>query len=134
MDFLLPPELVEFKGTLRKFFNSHITSKFLRQFLQGAPEPKVLWDKDKQRLWKQLAETGALMAPIPEEFDGLGFGLLSAQVIAQEAGRALVPLPVFETISLGIVPLGILATKEHQEKLLSKVGQGALRLTGAFEE
>jgi alkylation response protein AidB-like acyl-CoA dehydrogenase len=49
-------------------------------------------------LWKQLAETGALVMRVPEASGGAGANLLDAVILAEEAGRKLASSPLVETI------------------------------------
>ncbi len=49
-------------------------------------------------MWKGLAELGALSLRIPEQYYGLGLGLMDAAVLMEEAGRILVSGPLAETL------------------------------------
>ena len=49
-------------------------------------------------LWRDLAEMGALMMRVPEGQGGGGFSLLDAQIVAEEAGKALASAPLIEAI------------------------------------
>ncbi len=49
-------------------------------------------------LWRELAEMGALVMRVPEAQGGGGFGLLDAQIVAEEAGKALASAPLIEAI------------------------------------
>src|SRR5262245_39629257 len=51
------------------------------------------------KLWKQLAEVGALGMRVPSERGGGGASLLDACVVAAEAGRRLVTGPLLEAIA-----------------------------------
>ena len=55
-------------------------------------------DGHPRQLWKGLADQGALAVLVPEEHDGLGLGLLDAQVVARELGRGVAPGPWTATV------------------------------------
>jgi alkylation response protein AidB-like acyl-CoA dehydrogenase len=59
-----------------------------------ASGPTSLLDRD---LWKQCAAVGFLAITVPEAAGGLGLGLLDLVGVLEEAGRALLPLPLLET-------------------------------------
>jgi alkylation response protein AidB-like acyl-CoA dehydrogenase len=50
-------------------------------------------------LWQAFCELEALGMTLPETAGGLGLDLLSACLIAEEAGRVLAPIPVCESIA-----------------------------------
>ncbi len=134
MNFLLSPELSEFGEILQKFFSTRINSSFLRKHLAEAPELSPAPGKEDQELWKELGTLGIFSAFIPEKYEGLGFGLLSASLITEQAGRSLIPLPLSETIALGAIPLLLAGSEPTKQKFLPKIGTGELSLTGAFSE
>src|SRR3954468_18904219 len=49
-------------------------------------------------LWRAIGEQGWLAVLVPEEFDGIGLGLLDASVIAREFGAMTTPGPWLGTI------------------------------------
>ncbi len=122
MDFLLSDDLKEFREVLRKFFDSEISSTKMRASI----------NRDEQ-LWGSIAELGALMAAVPEEYDGLSFGSIASQVVIEESARRLCPVPLFETLTQGIAPLTLLGNTEAAKDLLKKSATGEVILTGAFE-
>ena len=73
-------------------------------------------------LWKQLAETGALVIRVPEAAGGAGGSLLDAAILAEEAGRKLAAAPLLETI----VAARLLASCEQPEaaRWLERLGNG----------
>jgi alkylation response protein AidB-like acyl-CoA dehydrogenase len=50
-------------------------------------------DGNPATLWKAAGEQGWLAVTVPEEFDGLGLGLVEAQVIARALGAGVAPGP-----------------------------------------
>jgi len=75
--------------------------RFLRQKSSRGVVRDVLNDPLKSysaTLWRDVAEQGWLGVAIPEEFGGLGLGHLELAVLAEEAGRALAPIPFSSTV------------------------------------
>ncbi|MEY2771847.1 MAG: hypothetical protein RIQ38_2266, partial [Pseudomonadota bacterium] len=57
-------------------------------------------------VWRQLAELGWWSLLVDEADGGLGLGIAEVAVIAQEAGRHLLPDPL---VDAGVLPLALLA-------------------------
>jgi alkylation response protein AidB-like acyl-CoA dehydrogenase len=49
-----------------------------------------------ERLWRTLVDTGALTMAVPAERGGWGASLLDLVLVAEQFGRALAPVPVFD--------------------------------------
>lgn len=133
MDFLLSDELKEFRLVLKKFLAGEISSEFLRKRLLNVEGRSSSFGEEEALLWTKLVELGALCAGVPEEYSGLGFGSLACQVVIEESARVLLPLPIFETLALGFMPLVCLATQKHKNEMIGRIALGELRVTGAFE-
>ncbi|MFC5142234.1 acyl-CoA dehydrogenase family protein [Actinomycetospora rhizophila] len=88
MFFALTDEQQAFADTVRDF----VADRFDLDAVRGVVEDPD-GDGHPLTLWKGLADQGALAVLVPEEHDGLGLGLLDAQVIARELGRAVAPGP-----------------------------------------
>jgi alkylation response protein AidB-like acyl-CoA dehydrogenase len=84
--------------------------------------PDSMLDRD---LWKQCAAVGFLAITVPEAQGGLGLGLLDLVGVLEEAGRALLPLPLLETavVAAALARWGADAT--HLE-WLSRIAAGDL--------
>lgn len=136
MDTLISDELREFRRVLRKFFASECTPSFVRQRLLGDPIAVSPGGLEEQQalesvLWSQLATCGAFTSMVPKQYKGLGFGFLAAQTIVEESARVLSPLPVFETVALGVLPLLAVASTEQKDKILPGIANGKQRLSGS---
>src|SRR3954447_5922455 len=55
-------------------------------------------DGHPRELWSRFAEYGWLAVTVPEEHDGLGLGLVDAQVVARALGAGAVPGPWLPTV------------------------------------
>ena len=55
-------------------------------------------DPDLPGVWQKVAESGWLGMHVPEAFGGDGYGLMESAVVAEELGRALLPVPYTSTV------------------------------------
>jgi alkylation response protein AidB-like acyl-CoA dehydrogenase len=74
----------------------------VRDFLADTHGPEVLRRLDQQgardpAIWQSLVDMGLTGVLVPEEFGGLGLGLVDAALIAAECGRACVAEPLVDT-------------------------------------
>ena len=67
-------------------------------------------------LWKAVAEQGWLAVLVPEEHDGLGLGLVEAQVIARALGAGVAPGPWRGTV-LAAEAVRLAGSPEQQARL-----------------
>ena len=84
--------------------------------------------------WTALASAGLLGLAVPEEHGGDGLGLPEVGALLHEVARHGLPLPVWETLCGGVLPLVRCGTEEQQARLLPGVVSGEVRLTAALAE
>ena len=95
----------------------------LRGLLEGAGDIKrmrrIAYEGDGRdpELWEELVKNGWTTALVPEAAGGLGLGFEEAMLIAIEAGRSVLHLPLCETL---------LATRVAA-RASSEAGAGVLR-------
>jgi alkylation response protein AidB-like acyl-CoA dehydrogenase len=75
-------------------------------------------------LWKAAAEQGWLAVAVPEEHDGLGLGLVEAQVIARALGAGVVPGPWRGTV-LAAEAIRLAGSEEQRAAWLPRLASGA---------
>ncbi|MEZ4330346.1 MAG: acyl-CoA dehydrogenase family protein [Myxococcota bacterium] len=93
-DFSLSPEQVEFRDTLRRFFETHAPIGETRRVMASGEGMSA-------ELWKNAgAELGLAGLAIDEAQGGQGFGLKELAIALSEAGRALAPMPLFASAAL----------------------------------
>jgi alkylation response protein AidB-like acyl-CoA dehydrogenase len=89
MFFALTDDQREFDAAVRGYLADRFDLAAVRAVVEdrdpGAGHPATLW--------KAAAEQGWLAVLVPEEHDGLGLGLVEAQVIARALGAGLAPGP-----------------------------------------
>jgi acyl-CoA dehydrogenase len=114
MDFAYTEEQRDLSALARRILGERVTPERL-----AALEAEALagtGDGVDRELWAELATANLLGVGVPEEFGGLGYGVLEECLVLEEAGRALAPVPLWAS---GTVAAGALA--EH--------GTGAQRAT-----
>ena len=85
-------------------------------------------------LWQNLAEANLLGIAIPEEHGGMGMGLLELCCLLEEVGRRVAPVPVYETLVLGALPIARFGSAAQQAEWLPKVATGKAMLTAALQD
>src|SRR5205085_9278958 len=86
-----------------------------------------------EKLWLAIADQGWTGLLVPEEFGGLGLGLIELAVVAEEMGRACLPAPFISTI--WAAALIERAVSEGQcAQYLEKIASGELKATVALLE
>ena len=87
-----------------------------------------------ERLGAALREQGWLRLLVPDADGGLGLGVVELCLVLEEAGRALVPAPLWSTAGL-FVPLVMAATDESvRGSLLRRVADNGVLGTAAIAE
>jgi alkylation response protein AidB-like acyl-CoA dehydrogenase len=92
MFFALTEDQQEFGAAVR----GYLAERFDLAAVRGVVEDAVNdpgGDGNPATLWKAAGEQGWLAVTVPEEFDGLGLGLVEAQVIARALGAGVAPGP-----------------------------------------
>jgi len=85
-------------------------------------------------IWHKMAELGWQGLMIPEEYDGMGMGLMDLVVIFEEIGRNILPSPFLATVVLGTPPIVDAGTEEQKKEILPQVACGETILTLAITE
>ncbi|CAO5153566.1 Acyl-CoA dehydrogenase [Frankia sp. AiPs1] len=88
-------------------------------------------DGHPRELWSTIGDQGWLAVCVPTEYDGLGLGLVDAQVIARAFGVGVVPGPWAPTVLAGeAVRRG--GTRDQAAEVLAALGAGELVATVAL--
>ncbi|PVZ08476.1 acyl-CoA dehydrogenase family protein [Actinomycetospora cinnamomea] len=118
MFFALTDDQQAFATTVREF----LADRFDLDAVRGVVEDPD-GDGHPLTLWKGLAEQGALAVLVPEEHDGLGLGLLDAQVVARELGAGVAPGPWTATV-LAAEAVRLAGSDEQQARRLPALAAG----------
>ncbi len=126
MDFNFTEEQLMLKDSARDFLTAECPSDLVRRMEldeKGFP----------QEVWNKMAELGWMGLLLPEEYGGIGWGLLDLTVMMEEMGRACLPGPYLSTVLGGatILEAGSISQKS---KILPKIASGKEILTLAYLE
>lgn len=85
-------------------------------------------------LWKQLVELGLVGILVPEAYGGQEQTLLEAAIVYEEFGRALAPIPHFQSAVLCAGALVAAGSDEQKQTWLPGISKGEKILTPAWLE
>ena len=127
MDFGFSEEQEMLRDAAKRFLADNCSTKFVRQMMADESAHDA-------GFWRKLVDLGWPGLLIPEEYGGQGGTFLDMTVIAEEAGKALVPGPFFAAALLG-APIVIEGGSDAQKKeLLPKMAKGEYIATVAIAE
>ena len=118
MFFALTDDQGEFGAAVR----GYLAERFDLAAVRGVVEDTAS-DGNPAALWKAAGEQGWLAVTVPEEFDGLGLGLVEAQVIARALGAGVAPGPWRGTV-LAAEAIRLAGSAEQQAAWLPRLAAG----------
>jgi len=124
MFFALTDDQREFDGAVRSYLSGRFDLAAVREVFED-----VTGDGHPPSLWKAAAEQGWLAVTVPEEQEGLGLGLVEAQVIARALGAGAAPGPWRGTV-LAAEAVRLAGSDEQKAAWLPKLAAGDA--VGAF--
>src|ERR1700757_4764041 len=116
MQFGLSESQQMLKDTAKKFFAGECAMPETRKLM----ETETAYDAG---LWRKLSEQGFTGIIIPEEFGGMGLGMVELILLMEEAGYALLPGPLFSTLMAGAV-LNACGSAAQRQKFLPRIASG----------
>jgi alkylation response protein AidB-like acyl-CoA dehydrogenase len=128
MDFAITDEQAEIRDLSARLFDDALTQERLRE-TEGGDEPGF-----DRKLWAALADAGLLGVAIPEEAGGLGFGVLEAAQILEQAGRTVAPVPLLSVLPASVVLSRRADGNASITSLLGNVSAGRAVVTVALVE
>ena len=126
MYFDLSEEQRILQQSARKFFGRECPSERVRELM----ETETAVD---DALWRGLAEQGFIGMTLPEEYGGLGVGLVELAVVAEEMGRACVPGPFLSTLWAAAL-IAEAGNDEQCRRYLQPIAEGGATATVALLE
>jgi alkylation response protein AidB-like acyl-CoA dehydrogenase len=123
MFFALDDDQREFDAAVRSYLAERFDLDAVRAVVEAAPDADGASDGHPESLWKAAAEQGWLAVTVPEEHDGLGLGLLEAQVIARALGAGVAPGPWRGTV-LAVEAVRLAGSDEQRAAWLPRLGSG----------
>ena len=127
MDFNLSEEQEALQEMARDFLRERWPTDRSREGLDK--RPAVIDDE----VWQEIVEMGWLGVMASEEAGGIGADVMTAAVLAQEAGRGVLPGP-FESSLMAAIAIERSADEALRSKLLPDLIGGTTRITLAIEE
>ena len=94
MDFDFSEDQIELSNLAKTIFHDLSTSDRVAE----VEKTDQRFDKN---LWEALADSGLLGITIPENYGGLGLGMVELSLVLQQQGRKVAPVPLFTTSILG---------------------------------
>jgi alkylation response protein AidB-like acyl-CoA dehydrogenase len=119
MFFALTEDQQEFGAAVRGYLAERFDLAAVRGVVQDAVDDPG-GDGNPATLWKAAGEQGWLAVTVPEEFDGLGLGLVEAQVIARALGAGVAPGPWRGTV-LAAEAIRLAGTDEQKAAWLPRL-------------
>jgi len=110
-DYSLSPEQEEVRDLFADFFKNEVASARVRDAEPVGFDP---------RLWKQLADMGAVSMGLPESEGGAASSLVELTLVAEQYGRSLAPVPLVEVT----VAARLLSKAGADATLVGAVGSG----------
>jgi alkylation response protein AidB-like acyl-CoA dehydrogenase len=129
MDFTLTEEQEAVRELARQILGDACETEHL-----AAIERDAEGDGLDHDLWKRLAEANLLGVALPEKQGGSDMGLGALFVLLEEAGRALAPVPLLQTLVYAALPLAAFGTDAQKESWLPGVVSGETLLSAALHE
>jgi alkylation response protein AidB-like acyl-CoA dehydrogenase len=127
LDFGFSEEQEMLRDAAKRFLADNCSTKFVRQMMADETAHDA-------GFWKKLVDLGWPGLLIPEEYGGQGGTFLDMTVIAEEAGKALIPGPFF-TSALLAAPILIEGGSDEQKKnVLPRMAKGDFIGTVAIAE
>lgn len=127
MDFAFTEEQEALRQLARTIFTDHCSHEQLRA-VEQSPE----WFH--RALWDDLAKANLLGVAIPEDVGGSGLGFLELALLLEEQGRAVAPVPLWQTLVLGALPINLFGSEAQRQRWLPGVARGETVLTAALTE
>ena len=128
MNFLLSEEQVALVDTVASLLRDKCEP--LRVHKMFDVEGDAQFDAE---LWQALVEMGLPGIIVPEEFGGLGLGLVDLAIVSEALGAAAAPIPFFGHAVAGLA-ISLAGTEEQKAKWLPRIASGEILATVAFAE
>ena len=123
MEFDLSKPQKLLKDSAREFLSRYCKSKRVRELMNTETA-------NDHELWHAMADQGWTGLVIPEEYGGLGAGLLDLTVVCEEMGRACLP-GAFPATLFSTALIDRAASPKQKAEYLEAIASGSLKATVA---
>ncbi len=122
MDFRLNEDQQALQAAARDFLKKEVTSTVVRSAFDSP-------DGDSPELYKKMAELGWIGLAVPEEFGGVGYGIIEQAVVCEQLGYFNAPGPYFATACMTVPVLLALGATDLLPPLLDGSVRAAAGMT-----
>jgi alkylation response protein AidB-like acyl-CoA dehydrogenase len=127
MNFGLNDSQVFLRDSAREFFGGECPPAIVRQAMDTGTAHDAA-------LWSQLVTQGYTGVIFDEDLGGIGLGIIELVLVMEEAGRALLPGPLFSTVALAGAVIDACGSPEQRRQLLTPICRGEICATLAVLE
>ena len=117
MDFALNEEQRMLQDSIAGYLETGCTLERVRAVAEAG-------DARADDVWRGLADLGAHAVLIPEDYGGVGLGLLEAALIAEALGGAVAPVPYVASSVMAPVALMAAGSEGQKEEWLPRIASG----------
>ena len=128
MTFVLTEDQEMLRDTAVNFTRDQLPVKHLRALRDGG---KNGVDPEGRR---KLAELGFFGVLIPEEYDGVGMGMVALGQVMEAQGRTLASTPLLQTACIGASAILLGGTEDQKKEWLAKIASGEVTTALALDE
>jgi 3-oxocholest-4-en-26-oyl-CoA dehydrogenase beta subunit len=126
MDFSLSEDQQAIGELAAQIFKDRASNERQREVeTRGGPR----FDRE---LWTAVADAGLLGIAVPEAQDGAGLGFLEVAAILEQVGRHTAPIPFFESVVLGALPIAEFGSPAQRAAWLPRIATGEAIATAAL--
>ena len=123
---------MEFRFSEEQQMIRETAEAFLREQSEPAAVRRAMATEEgfDPALWERLAgEMGWSAMHIPEEYGGLGLGVVELVALMEEMGKRLLCAPFFSSVCLGASGILVAGTAAQKAALLPGIADGSVRAT-----
>lgn len=128
MSFILTEDQEMLRDTARSFTRDELPVSHLRS-LRNSGKNGV--DPEARQ---KLAELGFFGVLIPEEYDGVGMGMVALGQVMEAQGRTLAATPLLQTACIGASAILMGGTEAQKKEWLPKIASGEVTTALALDE
>lgn len=117
MNFSLSSDQELIRDSARKFVENECSKETVREMFRSEKGYDPV-------MWQKMADLGWMGLALPEEFGGVGGGMIDLALVLEEMGRGLLPGPFFSTVAACAFPILAFGTAEQKERYLPSIAAG----------
>ncbi|MBI4767107.1 MAG: acyl-CoA/acyl-ACP dehydrogenase [Deltaproteobacteria bacterium] len=117
MDFSFSSDQELIRDSARRFVENECSKETVREMLRSEKG----YDPG---MWQKMADLGWMGLALPEEFGGVGGGMIDLALVLEEMGRGLLPGPFFSTVAACVFPILAFGTTKQKEQYLPSIAAG----------